>query len=113
MALNLASENRLKDAGLITYYGKHSAVWVNTAQRTYAFVRAGFPTGTVVRPDDVVKELIPLVEINEDLRTYLKEKKLKQRLWITLFADLVIDRTWPTISNPPLPPPPTPGAKKP
>lgn len=98
MSLTLPTENRLKDAGLIDFFDHHKQVWTNTARRTYNFVRTGFPPGTAVRRDDVAKELSPLVEVNEDLRTYLKEKRLKQKLWIGLFADLIIDRTWDTIS---------------
>ncbi len=105
MALTLPTENRLKDAGLITFFDRHRIVWTSTAQRTYDFVRQGFPSGTTVRHDDVAKELAPFVEVNEDLRTYRKTEGLKQQLWVGLFADLVLDRTWATISAVPTPPP--------
>lgn len=101
MALTLATENRLKDAGLVAFFDKHKQVWTATAQKTYDFVKSNFPNQTTIRLDDVAKELSPLVEVNEDLRTYLKQKKLKQKLWINLFADLVVDRTWVQISKSP------------
>ena len=100
MALTLPTKNRLRDAGLVEFFERSRAVWTATAQKTYNFVREGFPAGNAVRMDDVAKELAPFVEVNEEFRTYRKVKGLKQQLWVGLFADLVIDRTWDTISKP-------------
>jgi hypothetical protein len=74
MSLTLPIENRLKDAGLIDFFNRHIQVWTNTARKTYTFVRTGFPSGTAIRRDDVAKELTPLVEVNEELRSFLKKK---------------------------------------
>jgi hypothetical protein len=52
-----------------------------------------------IRPDDVAKVLEPILEVNEDLRDYLSENKLKQKYWVSYFTDLVIDRTWGDITK--------------
>ena len=99
MTLSLPTENRLRDAGLIQYFEKHKEEWTNASRRTYKFVREGFPSDAVVRADDVSKELAPLVEVNEELRTYRKTQGLKQQFWTALFADLVVERTWQEIAK--------------
>jgi hypothetical protein len=53
-----------------------------------------FPKGSKIRPDDVVKALLPIVEVDESIRTVLKAKKLRQKYWVAYFTDLIIDRTW-------------------
>lgn len=57
-------------------------------------VRRDFPQGALIRRDDVAKALIPILEVNEALRDRLNEYKLRQKFWISDFADLIIDRVW-------------------
>ena len=94
MGLTLEAEQRLEKAGLIALFQKGRATWLEVAQKTYTFVRGGFPQNAPIRRDDVQKALIPILEVHETLREYLDAEKLRGKFWIAFYADLIIDRTW-------------------
>jgi hypothetical protein len=94
MALTLEAEQRLRDVGLIDFFAAREADWLADAKETYEFVRRNFPTGETIRPDDVAKALRPILEVDPSLRGELNKSKLRQKYWISDFADLIIDRTW-------------------
>jgi hypothetical protein len=94
MALTLKAEQRLERVELIQFFDMSRGTWVGSAQRTYRFVRRDFPEGALIRRDDVANALIPILEVNEALRDRLNESKLRQKFWISDFADLIIDRVW-------------------
>lgn len=99
MALTLEVEQRLEAAGLIELFDDDRAVWIELSKQAHGFLRGNFPADSRIRPDDVAKALVPIVEVHEGLRAYLSEHKLKQKYWISDFTDLVIDRTWEEIQN--------------
>ena len=99
MALTLGAEQLLDKVGLIEFYVDHEGSWTAAAQKTYDFVSDSFPEDAVVRHDDVAKVLKSILEVDEDLSNFLDANKLKQKYWIQYFTDLIIDRTWDTISN--------------
>jgi hypothetical protein len=99
MALTLDKEQRLEVTGLIQFLDDNEEEWLANARDTYRFVREKFPPRSTVRPDDVAKALLPIVEVHEKLRQFLNREKLTQKYWISYFTDLVIDRTWNQISG--------------
>lgn len=99
MALTLRAEQRLAKAKLVELFDNNRATWLQAAQRTYNFVKGGFPPGSTIRPDDVAKALAPIMEVDESLRRTLDAAKLRQRYWVTDFTDLIIDRTWEELVN--------------
>lgn len=94
MALTLKAEQRLEAAGLVDFFAKHEATWLEAARRTYAFLLATFPQGSTIRPDDVAQALLPIMEVDKQLRRELDANKLKQKYWVSDFVDLIIERTW-------------------
>ncbi len=34
------------------------------------------------------------MEVNETLKEYLDEEKIRGKFWVRFFVDLIIDRTW-------------------
>lgn len=94
MALSLESEQRLQRVDLIELFEKSPKAWKRLARQSYDFVKSNFPQGAVIRRDDVAKTLVPLLEVNDKLITFLSSQKLKQKYWITDFSDLIIDRAW-------------------
>jgi hypothetical protein len=90
---------KLDAAGLIAFFEENEAMWRAVAKKAYDYVKGNFPADSSVRPDDVAKALYPIIEVNEDLRTYLNAEKLKQNYWISHFTDLVIERAWAVISK--------------
>ncbi|WP_428531944.1 hypothetical protein [Rhodopila sp.] len=94
MALTLATANRLDDVGLVEFYERDSQIWIDLAKMHYDFIRRVFPSGAKIRRDDLAKELVPAIEVNEGLRSFMKEEKIRGKFWIPFFADLVVDRAW-------------------
>ena len=99
MALTVKAEQKLKAAGLIEYFEKNRAAWLQVAKQTYQFVRGNFPAGAVIHPDDVAEPLRAIVEVDENLRKKLDADRLSQQYWITFFTDLIVDRTWTEIAT--------------
>jgi hypothetical protein len=99
MALTLEAEQRLESVGLIDFFIERETVWQNAAEETYKFVKQNFPEGSMIRRDDVAKALKPILEVNEGLRDKLAEEKLRGKFWVSFFTDLIIDRTWDTITG--------------
>lgn len=100
MALTLQAEQRLESVDLIQFFTENEAQWAGMAEQSYDFTRQNFPAGAPVRPDDVADILMPLLEVSELLHTFLAEHKLTQKYWVRHFCDLILDRTWPTITQP-------------
>lgn len=94
MALTLEADQRLDAVGLGAFFILHEAAWLTAARETKAFIEGNFPSGALIRRDDVAKALIPILEVNELLRDELGNNKLRGKYWIKDFADLIIDRTW-------------------
>ena len=100
MALTLEKEQRLDNAGLVAFFSQDAAGWQDAAQQTYDFIRENFPEGSRIRPDDVSKALVPILEVHENFQDKLADEKLRQKFWNVWFAELIIDRTWAAITQP-------------
>ncbi|WGF86370.1 hypothetical protein [Marinivivus vitaminiproducens] len=94
MGLTLESEQRLEAVNLAAFFVKYETTWLKAAKRAYVFVQDTFPHGATIRPDDVAKALLPVMEVDTQLRDELNKSKLKQKYWISDFVDLIIERTW-------------------
>jgi len=91
MALDATKEQALQDVSLVELFEDHRDLGKADAQSAYEF-SAGFLD--VVRPDDVLKPLLPVLEVAPKLREYLARKKLSQEYWYERFGELIIDRLW-------------------
>jgi hypothetical protein len=91
MALDATKEKALQDVSLVKLFDDHRDLWKADAKSAYDF-SAGFLD--VVRPDDVLKPLLPVLEVAPKLREYLARKKLSQKYWYERFGELIIDRLW-------------------
>lgn len=99
MALTLEADQRLERVNLVGFFTDSAAMWEETAQETYDFIQGNFPDDAKIRRDDVSKALIPILEVHEEFRDELNDKKIREKYWIRDFADLIIDRTWNEISG--------------
>ena len=100
MGLTAKDELSLRDASLIGFYNKKVPAFKAIAARAYAYAYDNVKTtGLQLRRDDVAVSLINALEINDDLRTYLAQKKLPQKFWYQRFADLILDRLWEELKN--------------
>lgn len=94
MGLTLEAEQRLEAAGVIDHYNENAVAWLAAIRQTKQFVASNFPTGAKIRKDDISKALVTIIEVNEDYQEFRNVHKLRPKFWNTLFADLVVDRTW-------------------
>lgn len=94
MSLTLESEQRLTAVGLVQFYQKDAALWLDTVRETRDFLVGKFPAGAQIRRDDVAKGLITILEVHEEFKEFRDLKKLRAKYWIKDFADLLIDKTW-------------------
>jgi len=94
MALTLEADQRLESVGLTGFFDHNANAWQATAKQTKDFITTNFPPGAKIRPDDVAKALVPILEVHEDFKDYREQEKLRGKFWIKDFADLIIDRVW-------------------
>jgi len=100
MALTARKSLRLEDAGLDKFYEDNQQLWADMAKQAFDYAaepvrKAGEP----VRQDDVLAVLVPALEIAQLLRTFLADNSLRQQFWFTYFAEYIIDREWPTLTQ--------------
>ena len=94
MGLTLEAEQRLRDVDLIDFYEQDAASWLATVRETRDFLAGKFPAGAPIRPDDVAKGLITILEVHLEFKDFRDQQKLRAKYWIKWFADLLVDRTW-------------------
>jgi len=95
VGLTAEVEMSLSDAGLIDFFNDHNPAFRAVAARAFAYAYDNVhPTGLPLRRDDVATSLVDALVINQDLRDYLTDKKLRQKFWYQRFADLILDRLW-------------------
>ena len=91
MALDATKEQVLKDVSLVDLFEQHRDLWKADATDAYEFCTKYLDT---VRPDDVIKPLLPVLEVTPKLRDYLAQKRLSQQYWYERFGELIVDRLW-------------------
>lgn len=94
MALTLEAEQLLQKVGLVQFFEQNETRYRGFVARAYNYVVEGFPTGAIVRRDDVAKALLPMLEVDPGLLTYLAARKLKEKYWRKDFGDLILDQCW-------------------
>jgi hypothetical protein len=95
MALTLKKLQRLEDAELTGLYTKHEELWTMKAENAYDFTKVFVQlSGNRVRPDDVLPLLRPTLDVCDELRDFLADRKLRNQFWFEWFAELIIDRLW-------------------
>jgi hypothetical protein len=95
VALTAAKFQTLTDKGFIGLFNDHRPLWEAKAEEAYDYTKvfveaAGLP----VRPDDVIDLLVPALGLSDEFRSFLEEKRLRQKYWRTWFGELIIDQLW-------------------
>ena len=95
MALTALKVKDLTDKGFVQLFGDHRELWEAKAREAYEYTEK-FVTdaGQPVRPDDVLPLLVPALELAEEFRAFLEEKRLTQLYWRQHFGELILDRLW-------------------
>jgi hypothetical protein len=95
MALTAKKVQDMTDKGFVDLFNQHRPLWEGKVREAYEYTEV-FVTaaGLPVRPDDVITLLVPALELSDEFRTFLDEKRLRQKYWRTWFGELVIDEFW-------------------
>lgn len=95
MGLTARKHLRLKDSGLEDLFNEQEDLWKGMAEEAHSYT-ADFVKGAgePVRPDDLIPVLVPVLEVTDELRTFLSENRLSQKYWYTYFGELIIDSLW-------------------
>ena len=91
MALDATKEQALRDVSLVKLFEDLRSLWKADAIVAYKFCAEFYDP---VRPDDVIKPLLPVLEVAPKLREYLAKAKLPQKYWYQRFGELILDQLW-------------------
>jgi hypothetical protein len=95
MALSAVKVKDLEDKGFMDLFTDHHELWETKAKEAYAYTSNVVKgAGEPVRPDDVLPLLLPALDLAEEFRSFLDEKRLTQKYWRTFFGELILDRLW-------------------
>jgi len=95
MALTLEEEQRLKNASLVKLFDDNRALWKEMAEQAFSYTETFVQrAGADVRVDDVVGSLVSGLRVTSVLMDYLAAKKLREKYWVSFFADLVLEELW-------------------
>jgi hypothetical protein len=100
LALTAVKVQNLTDKGFVDLFSRHRALWEAKVREAYEYTEV-FVTnaGLPVRPDDVIDLLVPALELSDEFRTFLDEKRLRQKYWRIQFGELIIDEFWPELTG--------------
>jgi hypothetical protein len=91
----------MEDKGFMGLFDDHKALWESKAKEAYTYTANVLnTTGEPVRPDDVLPLLVPALEVADEFRSFLEDKRLTQKYWKTHFGELVLDRLWEPLTTP-------------
>lgn len=99
MSLTLKVDQALQAVNLVKFFEQNAQSWHKLARETRKFLVDQYPTGAPIRADDVAAAMLPVLEVNKQLRAFLQANKLTQKYWFRNFADLVVERTWPSVTK--------------
>lgn len=67
----------LEDKKFDKLFEKHSKDWLKMVENAYAFAQQHIAGGHAPRPDDILKALLPMLEVDEDLRDHQEENRAR------------------------------------
>jgi hypothetical protein len=82
----------LEDKNFDDLYDAHEEAWLEMVESAYEFCKEHITGGNEPRPDDVLKELLPMLEVNEDLRAHQEENHARYKHYREFFGDYIIDK---------------------
>ena len=95
MSLTLERLHRLRSKGFETLYTKHETKWTEMVSNAKDYAKTFIGPGEKIRPGDVAEILQNALRVDPDFESYVKEKGLQQKYWVTYFSDYVLDQVFP------------------
>jgi hypothetical protein len=91
MALTESKIKDLEDKEFDKLFKKHRADWIKMVSNAFYFTQTHITDGKEPRQDDVLKELLPMLEVNEDLRKHQEEVHARYPRFREYFGEYIID----------------------
>jgi hypothetical protein len=82
----------LQDKKFDKLYAKHEDAWRTMVRNAFAFAKKSIASGGEPRPDDILKVLLPMLEVNEQLRNHQEEVHARYKRFREYFGDYIIDK---------------------
>jgi hypothetical protein len=82
----------LEDKKFHKLYDKHKDAWLEMVQNAFDFAKKHISAGKEPRPDDILKALLPMLEVDTDLRGHQEDNKARFRHFREYFGEYIIDK---------------------
>jgi hypothetical protein len=82
----------LNDKNFDKLYEKYKDEWLAMVKNAYEFTKNHVTDGQAPRPDDILKMLLPMLEVDEHLRTHQEDNKARYKHFREYFGDYIIDK---------------------
>lgn len=82
----------LKDKKFDKLFEKHKGAWLQMVDDAYQHTKTKVLKGKLPRRDDVLKALMPQIELSDDLRNHQADNKARYRHFRDYFAEYIIDK---------------------
>lgn len=82
----------LEDKKFDKLFEKHKGAWLQMVDDAYQHTKTKVLKGKLPRRDDVLKALMPQIELSEDLRNHQADNKARFKHFRDYFAEYIIDK---------------------
>jgi len=92
MGLTESKVKDLEDRAFDTLYKKHKNDWLSDAKDAYDYAKKHITGDREPRPDDILKGLLPVIEVNEYLRKHQATNKARNKRYREYFGEYIVDK---------------------
>lgn len=92
MGLTESKIRDLKEKKFDKLFAKNQDGWRKLVRTAYDFSQKNIAAGEKPRPDDILKALLPMLEVNEDLRKHQEDNRARYKRFREYFGDYIIDQ---------------------
>jgi hypothetical protein len=82
----------LHDKKFDKLYKKHEEAWRTMVRNAFGFTKKNIAEGGEPRADDVLKVLLPMLEVNEELRKHQEDVHARYKRFREYFGGYIIDQ---------------------
>jgi hypothetical protein len=92
MSLDESKVKDLEELGFDKFFDKHKKDWLSDAKDAYDYAKKHITKGKEPREDDVLKGLIPMLEVDERLRKFQATTRgAGYKKFRTIFGEYIVD----------------------
>ena len=91
MGLTESKKKELHDKKFDDLYLKHKADWRKMAKDACAFAKAHISNGEEPLADDILKFLLPMLEVNDTLRKHQEARHAKYSRYRISFGEYIVE----------------------